>query len=342
MILTFRFNSLNTYSPNIAINVSASTITTDVFTTTDIPNEIIVDGITDSEKAKPTKGSSIEMITTPTRIAPTKIFIHPGIPNSKYPTTTVAIRTQKNVTYNEIVTKSITPYRSQANTTSTTAMTSTRRLKNTTRFPTTKFRPIFIKKSTFKLKATSTPKIIRKMTVPKLYIKTPPPTPTIIRKIVPYTLKPLRSSTKRIYPPIPNKENEFNDVIDVTMPKDNDETLLITSPFPEDDYSKEYWSEEVENGIDASVVKNVSETLKLLTQKDNEISNNNTMAIVVSSIGSVIFIMVIIFVTVKYFRYWYPRRRRLFSSSVSQSDVRFFPNDENLDFTLDNECYGKT
>lgn len=189
----------------------------------------------------------------------------------------------------------------------------------------------------------------RKFIAPKIYNKTPSTTPKIIiRKPVVYSLKPLLPPTATprklnpiiIKPNIPNEEGESNDVIEVSIPKDNDDTLLITPPSPEVDYSKEYWSDEAENPFDTSVMKNVSETLKLLTQSEPDMSRNNVMAIVVSSIGSIIFVVAGGVLLVRYYRYRYPRGKTFFSSGVSQSDVRFFSNDENLDFTLDNELYG--
>lgn len=198
------------------------------------------------------------------------------------------------------------------------------------------------KSTTRKVNNKPPPTSPRKNAFPTIYIKTPPTTTKIIRKIGFYTPKPLPKSTEKLYPAnkpsFSNKESEYNDVIDVSIPKNNDETLLITSPFPEDDYSKEIWSEEVENRIDVSVVKNFSETLKLLTQKEPDISNNHVMAIVVSSIGTIIFVLIIAVLVVRHLRF--PRRRTFFSNGISQSDVRFFSNDENLDFTLDNEVYG--
>lgn len=168
---------------------------------------------------------------------------------------------------------------------------------------------------------------------PKIYFKTSPTTTKIVRR----TTTRIRQRTFPIKKPYNPKESEYNDFVDVTIPKDNDEALLIT-PAPERKIPKQYSSEEVEEKFKFGKPKNISETFKLLTQKETDTDNNNIMAIVVSSIGTVVFIVIVLIVIMKYCRY--PRRRGPFSSSISQSDVRFFPNDENLDFSIDNEIYG--
>lgn len=327
------------------IKFLASTAT-DISTTTDMPNEVIIDVITAGESITTTEVVPTFMVTKPKRssITTKKPFT---VPQLNFSTNKEDGKNTQNVALNKKTTKSVSQYKSKSFHTSIVFQTSTRRSKDITSFRVTFKTPtVSTKKPTIKLTtATAKPKITKRVTFPKIYIKTPPSTPKIIRKIVPYTFKPTSKNTKKMYPVynphFSNKESEYNDFIEVTIPKDNDETLLITSPFPDQDYSKEFWSEEIENAIDVSVVKNFSETLKLLTQEGHEIGNNNIMAIVVSSIGTVIFVIIIIVFILRHYRYSYPRRT-LFSSGVSQSDVRFFPNDENLDFTLDNDFYGKT
>lgn len=176
---------------------------------------------------------------------------------------------------------------------------------------------------------------------PRTYFKTSPTTARIVKKTTAYFYKPIVRSTKQTFRnknPYHPKESEYNDFIDVTIPKDNDETLFIT-PAHEKNIVDQYSSEEVDREIKFAEEKNFRQTLTLLTQTQNDTDNNNIMAIVVSSIGTVVFVIIVIIVIMKYYRY--PRQRTLFSSSISQSDVRFFPNDENLDFSLDNDLYGK-
>lgn len=204
---------------------------------------------------------------------------------------------------------------------------------------------------------TSKPTVIRKLfTRPVIYIQHPPTTPEIIRKVIrTTTLKqptppPLtrliypRQTTvsyKPVYPifkPVhPYKEVE-QDFEEVTVPKNNDEALFITSPFPEYDYSKEDFDDQY--NFDSPGFQNFNETNKLFSQRSEEAPNYNVVLLVISLTGLVILASaIVIFVVIR--RYRRPGRINFSANGDSQSDVRYLTGDETLNFSLDNDLYGE-
>ncbi|XP_023029949.2 uncharacterized protein [Leptinotarsa decemlineata] len=201
-----------------------------------------------------------------------------------------------------------------------------------------------VKTSTVTTKKVTTPKVMTpKVYRPVIYVKPPPPTTKIIRKVI------VKSTTRKpttpfiMYRPQPTKPRKEtdSDVINVPKPTRNDEGLFVTPSRPEYVKPKEYWPDENENSVDSLYPpffrNNVSESGKLLfTQKEPDSPNTNIFVIVISVTGALVLISVAVFAIV--WKYRRPGHRMHFSNGESQSDVRFLTSDEIIDFSL-SDCY---
>nr|CAH7761572.1 unnamed protein product [Callosobruchus chinensis] len=192
---------------------------------------------------------------------------------------------------------------------------------------------------------TSSPKPI--VNHPTIKIETPPQT-DIIRKV--FTKRPTRLTTMSppkltsAAPPkeITNKpasklplpkeiaEEESNDIMEVMPPYPDQKS---TSNFPEDESSKDYWSEEYDMNVDSPSLINFSETEKLSTRTISD-AHYNLALVLICGAGLIMLVSAIAFVVIR--RHQCFKRRIHFSNNGdSQSDVRFLTNNEELDFTYE-------
>ncbi|XP_057657272.1 uncharacterized protein LOC130894437 [Diorhabda carinulata] len=184
---------------------------------------------------------------------------------------------------------------------------------------------------------------IPKMPRPTVYLKTPTP-PVIFRKTTSTRKPPSTKSTTYIpvktVPPTPTKQSvtldivdvvdsEVNDEIDVPKPTNNDEPL-----YEGISVSKEYMSDEIENGDDAPFTSHFDESHKLFSQVQEKQPNTHLVIISVGICAAIIVTSALVFVAVK--RYRSSRRIIHSSNGESQSDVRYLTSDDILDLSIAN------
>ncbi|CAH1987170.1 unnamed protein product [Acanthoscelides obtectus] len=186
----------------------------------------------------------------------------------------------------------------------------------------------------------------RPNTRPTIKIETPPRT-TIIRKVFTRlttkvtttaptlklysrrsTIKPTKQTTKMSLP-IKTAEEESNDIMEFMPPYPESKS---TSAFPDDESSKEYWSDEYEN-VDSPGLINFSETEKLSVRTISDTHYNLALILICGS-GLVMLVSAIAFIVIRR-QECFKRRIHFSNNGDSQSDVRFLTNNEELDFTYE-------
>ncbi|XP_028136050.1 uncharacterized protein LOC114330834 [Diabrotica virgifera virgifera] len=164
---------------------------------------------------------------------------------------------------------------------------------------------------------------------------TPPVTPRIFRRTTTTTLVPplppstTRSNRTTVTTPTSSVTEHKDDVLEVPRPTNIDELLYDAISG-----SKEFWSDEVENAIDAPSTRNFSESNKLFSQVRQAETSSHLVIVSLSVCAAVVLISVVSFVVIR--RYIYSRNVLQSSNGESQSDVRYLTNSDVLDLSLAN------